>query len=83
MEEKVGVESDGEMGRRPWREPEPERSMAVAASTEVRSRVLPGLGFGRHRPDRKKTATGWEWSRTARRRSEVGRSEGRREWGIL
>lgn len=32
--EKVGVESEGEMGRRPWRELEPERSMEVAASTE-------------------------------------------------
>jgi hypothetical protein len=32
--EKVGVESDGEMGRRPWRELEPERSMAVAVSNE-------------------------------------------------
>jgi len=34
VEEKVGVESDGEMGRRPWLELDPDRSMGVAASTE-------------------------------------------------
>lgn len=33
VEEKVGVDTDGEMRRRPWREVDPEGSMAVAAST--------------------------------------------------
>ena len=46
--EKVGVESDGEMRRRPWRDADPELgSMPAAAGSRVLHR---GLGFGTHRP---------------------------------
>lgn len=69
--EKVGVDSDGEMRRRPWRDVDPdEGSMQAGAGSRVlrrRARVWDASAGGRG--ERKTTATEWT------RRSEVG------EWG--